>query len=130
TAPSRGARRSARRARKRWGGSAPMTNLPPRFGSSHAGDTDALVPLAPSFVIRLSALIRTARTHDVANQAFQRQLEDFMALLAKAMEIESEVVIAAAADYLYLNGTRIKAESSLLTIYHSLIGEFERRQLG
>src|SRR5205085_1081814 len=75
-------------------------------------------------------MIRTARTHDVSNQTFQRQLHEWMALITRALEHESELVIAAAADYLYLNGGRIKADAALLSVYHSVMGEFERRRLG
>jgi HD-GYP domain-containing protein (c-di-GMP phosphodiesterase class II) len=106
----------------------PTTNPPPASG----GDPDAqlLVELGPQILLRLSALLRTARTHDVSNQAFQRQLQEFTALLARAMEEEQEVALVAVADYFYLNGVRIKAQASLLSVYHLLMAEFERRGLG
>jgi len=34
----------------------------------------------PSLLVRLSALIRTGRTYDVTNQAFQKQLTDCVAV--------------------------------------------------
>jgi HD-GYP domain-containing protein (c-di-GMP phosphodiesterase class II) len=83
-------------------------------------------------LVKLNALLRTARTHDVSNQAFQRQLKDFMPLLDSAFEHdqEDELALLIVSDYFYLNGVRIKAQSSLLSIYHTLMGEFERRELG
>ncbi len=35
-----------------------------------------------------------------------------------------------ASGYFYFNNVRIKAQASLLTVYHSLMAEFERRQVG
>ncbi len=83
-------------------------------------------------LVKLNALLRTARTHDVSNQAFQRQLKDFVPLVDAALEHdqEDELALVMVADYFYLNGARIKAQSSLLSIYHALMAEFERRALG
>ena len=88
--------------------------------------------LGPAFLLRLAAMLRTGRTYDVSNQAFQRQLRDFLEMLRSAIEQESqdELVLVAVADYFYLNGHRIKAQPSLLSVYHWLMGEFERRALG
>ncbi len=84
----------------------------------------------PSLLVRLSALIRTGRTYDVANQAFQRQLGDCFAVLQRILDHEDEIALVAVADYFYLNGVRIKAQASLLAVYHALMGEFESRSLG
>jgi HD-GYP domain-containing protein (c-di-GMP phosphodiesterase class II) len=88
--------------------------------------------LGPAFLLRLAAVLRTGRTYDVSNQAFQRQLREFHELLSSSIEQESqdELVLVAVADYFYLNGHRIKAQASLLSVYHWLMGEFERRSLG
>jgi len=89
-----------------------------------------LVDAGPSVLVRLSAMLRTARTYDVSNQAFQRQLQDLLAILQQIMEREdSEVALAAVSDHFYLNGVRIRAQASLLPVYHALIGEFERRSI-
>ena len=92
-------------------------------------DAPAAGLLGPQLLVRLSALLRTARTHDVSNQAFQRQLHDAMSLIQHAMEEESELALVAVAGHFYLNGERIKADAGLLSIYHGLMGEFERRGL-
>jgi HD-GYP domain-containing protein (c-di-GMP phosphodiesterase class II) len=109
-----------------------MSEGPSRSGAPHSSDADSgrLLTLGPQFLIRFSALLRTARTHDVSNQAFQRQLREFLGVLLQVMEEEDEVALAAVADYFYLNGVRLKASASLLSVYHSLIEEFERRSLG
>ena len=94
---------------------------------------DSLAERGPQFLIRLAAMLRTARTHDVSNQAFQRQLKDFMQLLSAMFEEDSgqdEVALAAAVGYFYLNAVRIRAQASLLPVYHWLMAEFERRSLG
>ena len=88
--------------------------------------------IGPQLLVKINALMRTARTHDVSNQAFQRQLKEFLPLIETAFEHdqEDEIALVVVADYLYLNGARIRAQSALLPVYHSMIGEFERRGLG
>ena len=83
-----------------------------------------------ALLVRLSALMRTARTYDVSNQAFQRQLREFMGLLRGVMEHADEAVLVVVADYIYLNGMRVKAEARILGVYHGLLADFERRQVG
>jgi HD-GYP domain-containing protein (c-di-GMP phosphodiesterase class II) len=101
----------------------------PANGGREAGP-DTVATVGPQILVRLVAVFRTARTHDVSNQAFQRQLQDLMALLLRCMEDENEVTLAAVADYFYLNGQRVRVQASLLSIYHSLMADFERRSLG
>lgn len=93
-------------------------------------EDQVLNAIGPQMLLRLSAVIRTARTHDVGNQAFQRQLQDFLALIATLHREEDECAIGAVADYFYLDGRRIKASATLLPVYHGLLGEFERRGIG
>ncbi len=103
-------------------------NTEPR--SNAAGDDARYEALGPQLLIRLAAMLRTARTYDVANQAFQRQVQELLALLEGLFEEDDEVTLVSVADYFYLNGGRIKAQASLLGVYHGLMAEFERRALG
>lgn len=96
----------------------------------HAEDSSPLAELGSPLLVRLVAMIRTARMHDVSNQAFQRQVQDLLAILERAMAEEREIVLVGAADYLYLNGTRLRVVPSLFSVYHSLMGEFETRGIG
>lgn len=98
--------------------------------AAHDEDLQRLLEQGPALLVRLSALLRTARTYDVSNQAFQRQLHDTLAVVHRLLEDEDELALVAVADYFYLNGVRIKAQASLLSVYHGLMGEFERRSLG
>ena len=112
-----------------------MTNLPPsRFSGNDElrdpGDSQRLSDLGAALLIRFSAMLRTARTYDATNQAFQRQLQDLHGAIAQIHDTEDEVALVAVADYLYVNGVRIRAQAALLTVYHSLMTEFERRSLG
>jgi HD-GYP domain-containing protein (c-di-GMP phosphodiesterase class II) len=93
-------------------------------------DGAMLAEIGPTLLVRLSAMLRTARTYDSTNQAFQRQLHDCLALVLRGLEEENELALVSAADYFYLNGVRIKAQATLLGVYHSLLSEFERRTLG
>jgi len=99
-------------------------NLTPHDDDAH------LIELGPQLLIRLSAMLRTARTYDVSNQMFQRQLHDTLAAILAGLEHEDEITLVAVSDYFYLNGVRIKAQASLLSVYHAMMGEFERRSLG
>src|SRR5512145_3534318 len=72
--------------------------------------------LGPQMLMRLSAVIRTARTHDVTNQAFQRQIQEILAVIQSLLSDEDECVLAAVADYFYLDGHRIKASATLLPV--------------
>ena len=93
-------------------------------------DQAFLIEAGPQLLTRLSATLRTARTYDIQNQAFQRQLQELIALVQKVHEQEDELALAVVADYFYVNGVRIKAQAALLSVYHGLVGEFERRSLG
>ncbi len=105
----------------------------PTPGSGELGDfvdSARLSELGTALLIRLTAMLRTARTYDATNQAFQRQLQELCALVAQLHESEDEIALVAASDYLYLNGVRIRAQAALLPVYHGLMTEFERRSLG
>ena len=83
-----------------------------------------------ALLVRLSALMRTARTYDVSNQAFQRQMSEFMAVVRGLLEDTDEATLVVVADYFYLNGVRVKARAEILGAYHGLLADFERRQVG
>ncbi|HEY2954676.1 MAG TPA: HD domain-containing phosphohydrolase [Candidatus Eisenbacteria bacterium] len=104
-------------------------HVPGTPGVSEPGN-ELLAEIGPALLVRLSAMLRTARTYDSTNQAFQRQVGDCLALVLRGLEEENEIALVSVADYFYLNSVRIKAQASLLSIYHSLMTEFERRGLG
>ena len=93
-------------------------------------DPARLAEMGAALLVRLAAMLRTARTYDASNQAFQRQVQELLNLVLQMQENEDEVALIAVSDYFYLNGVRIRAQASLLSIYHGLTSEFERRQLG
>ncbi len=93
-------------------------------------NTAQVAEFGAQLLVRLSALLRTGRTYDVANQAFQQQMQETLRLLRSILEIEDEVALVSVADYFYLNGIRIRAQKQLLPVYHSLMNEYERRMLG
>jgi HD-GYP domain-containing protein (c-di-GMP phosphodiesterase class II) len=91
---------------------------------------ESLVAFGETLLLRLSALTRTARTYDVSNQAFQRQMQEFHGVLRQIFEVEDEVALVMVSDYLYLNGMRIKGHTGLLGAYHATMADFERRHVG
>ncbi|HET9327057.1 MAG TPA: HD domain-containing phosphohydrolase [Candidatus Eisenbacteria bacterium] len=107
-------------------------SVDPGLRSPEGGEGTASAQLGLKLLVRLNALLRTARTHDVTNQAFRRQLKEFLEVITQLVEEdqEDEVTLVAVADYFYLNGVRIKAQPSMLSVYHSVMSEFERRELG
>src|SRR5437867_3412885 len=98
--------------------------------SRQEAESQLLNEIGPMLLVRIAAVIRTAHTHDVGNQAFQNQVHDCLAVILRGMEEEQEIAIASVADHFYINGVRIRVQPSLLSLYHSLIAEFERRYLG
>jgi HD-GYP domain-containing protein (c-di-GMP phosphodiesterase class II) len=95
------------------------------------GDDDGARERAvgPELVVRFQGLLRAARLYNRSNQAYQRQLQDFMEVVVAAMQ-EEETTLVAMGDYFYLNGVRLKAQASKLSIFHVLFAEFECRALG
>ncbi len=93
-------------------------------------ESAAIAEQGATLLVRLSALMRTARTYDVSNQAFQRQMAEFMGVLRGLLEDADEVALVVVADYFYVNGVRVKARSEILGAYHGLLADFERRRVG
>ncbi len=98
--------------------------------SAELDENAHLEALGPQLLVKLLALIRTARTHEVSNQLFVRQARELVALIHSVFQEEDELWLVALADYFYLNGMRIRAEASLLPVQQALMAEFERRSLG
>jgi HD-GYP domain-containing protein (c-di-GMP phosphodiesterase class II) len=94
------------------------------------GAEEAVAELGRQLLIRLWAMFRTARTHNVNNQAFQRQLQECLTVIVRGMEGQDELTLAVVADYFYLNGVRVRMHSTLLSLYHALMAELERRSIG
>src|SRR5262252_660017 len=99
-------------------------------GGTGPGDAQLQSELGSALIQRVVALMRTARTYDVSNMAFQRQLQEFMAVLRRLLDEEEEVTLVAVADYFYLNGVRVKASTALMVPYQTLLAGFQRRQTG
>jgi HD-GYP domain-containing protein (c-di-GMP phosphodiesterase class II) len=84
--------------------------------------------LGPSLVGRLYGLLRAMRIYDPANQAVRDQLREALALIGEILE--DEVTLVAMGQCFYVNGTRVRAESSQIQLFNSLSTEFEQRRLG
>ena len=84
--------------------------------------------LGPQLVARFYGLLRTARIYDPSNQAVREQLRDAVTLVEDAMD--DQVTLVAMGQCFYLNGVRVRAESSQIPLFTSLSAEFEQRRLG
>ncbi len=106
-----------------------MSSVPAPLADD-AGDAQALAEQGGPLIQRLVALMRTARTYDVSNMAFQRQMQELMTVLRRLLDAEEEVQLVAVGDYFYLNGVRVRATTSIMGPYHALLADFARRQTG
>ena len=57
----------------------------------HSADDAFIQEIGPPFLTRFYGLLRAARLYSVSNQAVQRQLQEFVALLLRALEEETEI---------------------------------------
>src|SRR5262249_62395771 len=94
-------------------------------GAHDPGAHGFVLESGPLLLNRFYTLMRATRLYSVTNQAVQRQLQEFMAVLLRGLEEEAEIVLVTASGYFYLNNTRIPAQAAPLTGYHSLIAQFE-----
>lgn len=100
---------------------------PPRAGRG-MDDESRERDLGLRLIVRLQGLLRAARIYDESNQAFQRQLDEFLAILAEAQD--DETVLVGMGDSFYLNGVRLRALSSQVALFRALQEELASRALG
>src|SRR5262249_1796247 len=99
-------------------------------GAHDPGAHGFVLESGPLLLNRFYTLMRATRLYSVTNQAVQRQLQEFMAVLLRGLEEEAEIVLVTPSGYFYLNNTRSGAQAALLTAYPSLMAEFEHRGVG
>src|SRR5262245_20106370 len=98
-----------------------MTHLPP-------DDAQIESVVGPQLVTRIHGLLRAVRLYDLSNQAIRDQVKDLAELLAAVME--DEVVLVSMGQCFYVNGVRVRAMPSQLTVFDALSVELEQRRLG
>ena len=84
--------------------------------------------LGPRLVARFFGLLRAVRIYDLSNQAVSDQLREVLSLIEEAMD--DQVTLVAMGQCFYLNGVRVRAESSQIQLFTALSAEFEQRRLG
>ena len=104
-----------------------MTDPTPYAGDDD-GDRALKSVLGPQVVSRLYGLLRAVRLYDLSNQAVRDQLREFVTLVESAMD--DQVTLVAMGQCFYLNGVRVRAESSHIQLFTALSAEFEPRRLG
>jgi HD-GYP domain-containing protein (c-di-GMP phosphodiesterase class II) len=107
-----------------------MSEALPTPPPDERSDTQLLSDLGGPLIQRLVAVMRTVRTYDVSNMAFQRQMQELMRTLRGLLDTEVEITLVAVADYFYLNGARVKASTALMGPYQALLEDFASRQTG
>jgi len=92
------------------------------------GDETRDMELGLQIVSRLHGLLRSAQLYDETNQAYQRQLAEFMEMLAGGLE-QDEIAFVGMGEYFYINGTRLRANATQVALFRTLLGELESRSL-
>ena len=78
---------------------------------------------------RLTTLIRLGRAYQIENQVVQRQLEDFLGIIAPMLAETGEVVLVFIDSDFYLNGIRIPVKASTVKFHEGMMHEFEQRKI-
>lgn len=105
-----------------------MSEPRPEFGQELPDDRMLEAVIGPPLVARIYGLLRAVRLYEVTNQAVRDQLRDALVLIDEAME--DEVTLVAMGQCFYLNGVRVRAETSQIPLFGALSTEFEQRRLG
>ncbi len=103
------------------------TNLPERDPAVDA-EFQRVRALGGVVVTRLHGLLRAMRLYDSGNRALQAQQAEFIDAV-RAMRTD-EVSVLGMAEYIYVNGVRLRPEGSQLPVFRALLDEFETRGLG
>jgi len=96
----------------------------------NAGDFDedrADSALGRALVTRLFGLLRAVRIYELTNQTVRDQIHELLTLLEDVME--DEVLLVAMGQCFYVNGARVRAETSQIPLFGALSTEFEQRRL-
>jgi HD-GYP domain-containing protein (c-di-GMP phosphodiesterase class II) len=83
-----------------------------------------------ALLVQLAAMMRTARTHQVTNVAFQRAIPAFVEIITELSHEEAEVVLATVDEYFYLNGVRLPPKAIPSVVSRMLTESLRIRQLG
>lgn len=83
-----------------------------------------------SLLSQLFMLMRTVRTHDMNNKAFDRPVENLVQTVNTLIAIEGKVVIQAVEGQMYINDYKIKGDKNQMQNMMTLAGEFEAREVG
>lgn len=79
--------------------------------------------------MRFVATLRTGRSYAIGNQAFTRQLQQFLDALLPVLAEHGEAQVVAMDGDLHLNGVRLPLRSSSLRFLEQLAQEFQVREI-
>jgi HD-GYP domain-containing protein (c-di-GMP phosphodiesterase class II) len=106
-----------------------MTGREPASSARHRSESVEIEAIVgPQLVGKFYGLMRAVRLYDLSNQTIQDQIHEFLALLEQIMD--EEVVLVAMGQCFYVNGVRLRAQSSQGASFDALTAEFETRNLG
>lgn len=83
-----------------------------------------------SLLSQLFMLIRTVRTHDINNAAFDRPMQNLVQTVNTLIAIEGKIVINAVEGQMYINDYKIKGDRQQQANMLTLAKEFEQRKIG
>jgi HD-GYP domain-containing protein (c-di-GMP phosphodiesterase class II) len=84
--------------------------------------------LGAALVARLHGVFRAMRVYDTGNRALRAQQQELLDAV-RALHAD-DVSVLGMGEYFYVNGVRLRAEGSQLTVFRAVLAEFEERRLG
>lgn len=105
-----------------------MAEHPSNRHARDAGGEGRELELGPALVTRFNGVLRGMRLYDASNQTLQTLTRDFLSTLDAIMDEEATLV--GMGDYFYVNGVRLKADASRLSVFRATMAEFDARGLG
>jgi len=82
----------------------------------------------PLLVVRLNGVLRSLRLYAVTNQAVQTQVTHLLESIVAVMEDEATLYMSG--EHFYVNGIRVKIDTSQLEQFRAVAAEFATRGLG
>lgn len=98
---------------------------PPRKSS---GDGARERQLGAALLSRFHGVLRGMRLYASSNRALRTQLQEMLDSIMALMD--DEVTLLGMGEYLYVNGTRLRADGAQVSVFRAVLEELEVRELG
>lgn len=93
-----------------------------------SGDGSRERQLGATILTRFHGVLRGMRLYTSGNRALRTQLQEMLDSIMALME--DEVTLLGMGEYLYVNGTRLRADGAQVAVFRAVLEELEVRELG